>query len=98
MMLLILLKKKKKKKKNLPGMLLLIDLGHLTPFHAFFYLMFCKFGEDFKNWLKIFYKNIQSCVIVNGHLSDWFYLQRGCRPGNPCHHIFLSCMPKYCLP
>ena len=43
---------------------------------------FFNFGEDFKNWIKLFYKNILPCVIVNGHLSDWFYLQRRCRQGD----------------
>ena len=45
--------------------------------------IFFNFCEDFKNWIKVFYKNVQSCVIVNGHLSDWFYLQRGFRQGDP---------------
>lgn len=30
-----------------------------------------------------FYNNIQSSVIINGHLSDWFYVHRGCRQGDP---------------
>ena len=33
-----------------------------------------QFGESFQKCVKIFYKNIQSCVIVNGHLSEWFNL------------------------
>ena len=36
-----------------------------------------------KKRVKTFYIDIESCVIVNGCLSDWFYLQWGCRQGDP---------------
>jgi len=41
------------------------------------------FGPDFKNWVKIFYKNVKSCVLNNGHASEFFGLERGVRQG--CH-------------
>ena len=51
-----------------------------------------QFGESFKKWVKMFYKNIQSCVIVNGHLSEWFNLERGCRQGAPLPScLFILC-------
>ena len=47
---------------------------------------FCKFGQSFRNWIKILYNNIQSAVVNNGYISESFQLQRGVRKGCP-----LSC-------
>ena len=41
------------------------------------------FGEIFRNWVKVFYNNVQSCVINNGFSTGWFQLQRGIRQGCP---------------
>ena len=47
------------------------------------------FGPEFVGWVKTFYKNIQSCIINNGAISDLFTLERGARQGDPYRHIFL---------
>ena len=39
------------------------------------------FGAPLIQWVKIFYKNIQSCVINNGYATPFFELQRGVRQG-----------------
>ena len=64
-----------------------VDWGFLCKAFKFF-----NFGESFIQWAKRFYTNCQSCVIVNGHLSEWFYLQRGCRQGDPLSpYLFVVC-------
>ena len=72
---------------NLPGMLLLINFekafDSVSWDFLFNVLNFFNFGDSFIKWVKLLYNKCQSCVIVNGHLSEWFYLQRGCRQGDP---------------
>jgi hypothetical protein len=41
------------------------------------------FGNSFKNWIKILYTNIQSCVINNGTTSSYFAPECGIRQGCP---------------
>ena len=45
------------------------------------------FGLDIQNWIKIFYNNVTSCVLNNGHASTFFSLQRGVRQGCPLSGI-----------
>ena len=50
------------------------------------------FSEDFCKWIKIFTNNIKSCVQVNGMVSRFFNIGRGCRQGDPLSpYIFLLC-------
>ena len=46
-------------------------------------LQLFNFGHDIQNWIKIFYNNVTSCVLNNGHASTFFSLQRGVRQGCP---------------
>ena len=48
------------------------------------------FGSDFIKWFNIIYKNSSSCVINNGHFSEFFKLSRSCRQGDPLSpYIFI---------
>ena len=46
-------------------------------------LQLFNFGHDIQNWIKIFYNNVTSCILNNGHSSTFFSLQRGVRQGCP---------------
>ena len=78
---------------HIPGLLLLIDFEKDFDSIAWSFIYkvldFFKFGESIKKWVKLFYTNIKSCVVVNGEVSPWFNLYRGCRQGDPHPPTFL---------
>ena len=83
-------------KYQIPGLLLLIDFEKAFDSVAWTFISkvldFFNFGESIKKWIAIFYKNIKSCVIVNGQISKWFKISRGCRQGDPLSpYIFILC-------
>ena len=41
------------------------------------------FGLDLRQWIKVFYTDISSCVLNNGYASKHFHLERGVRQGCP---------------
>jgi len=77
-----------------PGLLLLIDFEKAFDCVRWEYvrktLSAYNFGEDFRKWFNILYNDAQSTVINNGHFSQFFNLERGCRQGDPLSpYIFL---------
>ena len=41
------------------------------------------FGPDFMNWVKLFYTDVESAIVINGWTSSLFHPSRGIRQGCP---------------
>ena len=55
-------------------------------------LDFFNFGPDIKQWVKAFYENANSCVLVNRHYPSWVKTGKGVRQGDPLSPcLFLIC-------
>ena len=81
---------------NLPGLIFLADFekafDKLEWDFLFQTLHFFGFGQDFITWIKVMYSDIKSCVLNNGHTSEFFSLHRGLRQGCPLSPLlFLVC-------
>jgi hypothetical protein len=50
---------------------------------SFLYIFFCGVLGSLCSWIKTFHNDISSCIINNGHYSDYFKLGRGVRQGDP---------------
>ena len=77
------------KNQNIPGLLLSIDFQQAFDSISWKFISktldYYNFGPSFKNWIQLFQNGTESCILQNGFLSDFFYLQRGCRQGDPCY-------------
>ena len=83
-------------KYNKPGLLLCLDFekafDSLNWEFMFKVLRAFGCGPDFCRWISTFCNKIKSSVIVNGGLTSWFQVQRGCRQGDPisCYIFIMS--------
>ncbi|WP_419612126.1 RNA-directed DNA polymerase, partial [Thiolapillus sp.] len=83
-------------KEEIPGLLLLIDFEKAFDSISWSFMQKClnffNFGPNVKKWIRTFYKNISTCVSVNGHYTKWFGVYRGVRQGDPCSpYLYLIC-------
>jgi hypothetical protein len=82
---------------NVPGLLLNIDFEKAfdSVDWTFMFKVLKAFGfkEGICGWVRTFYTNIKSTVIVNGQASQWFPIYRGCRQGDPISpYLFILCV------
>ena len=51
------------------------------------------FGPDIIQWTEVFYTDIQSIIINNGHMSESLNIQKGIRQGCPLSSfLFIICI------
>ena len=81
------------KQKNLPGAAIFLDFEKAFDTIKWIYLQKClevfNFGPQLRQWIRVFYSNISSCVLYNGFASEHFSLSRGVRQGCPLSGLLL---------
>lgn len=72
---------------EIPGLLMLLDFEKAFDSVEWNFieksLEFQGFGPSIIHWFKTFYRNSESCILNNGHLSERFKIERGVRQGDP---------------
>ncbi len=75
------------KKKKITGILLKLDFEKAFDSVDHEFLNACikhfGFGKKFLNYINILYRNAKSCVLYNGHFSQFFNIKSGVRQGDP---------------
>ena len=85
------------KQQNIPGLLVSVDFQQAFDTVSWKFvektLDYFNFGPSIKRWIKNFQTGAQSSILQNGHLSESFLLERGCRQGDPISpYIFILCV------
>ena len=73
--------------QNLKGLLLVADFEKAFDTMSRDYILECLdlfgFGSSLKGWVATLMKNSTALVVQNGHLTNSFPVERGCRQGDP---------------
>ena len=73
------------KYKDIPRVAVFLDFEKAFDLVEWNYIQKCleatNFGLHLRQWVYVFYHNISSCVLNNGHPSEPFLLERGVRQG-----------------
>ena len=84
------------KQQEIPWLLLSIDFQQTFDSISWKFidktLDYFNFGPSFKRWIKLFQTGSESCILQNGHMTEYFSLLRGCRQGDPISpYILILC-------
>ena len=75
------------------GIFMAVDIGKALDSINHHFLMFALkqfgFGNDFRKWIQILMKNLESCVINGGKTTPYLKLERENRQGHPTLAFFL---------
>ena len=83
--------------ENKPGLIFFSDFEKAFDSIDYSFMMNClrhfNFGEEFIKWIQLFYRDANSCITNNGHLSNFFPIERGVRRGCPLSpYLFIICI------
>ena len=84
------------KQQEIPWLLLSIDFRQTFDSISWKFidktLDYFNFGLSFKRWIKLFQTGSESCILQNGHMTEYFSLLRGCHQGDPISpYILILC-------
>ena len=82
---------------NSPGLLLCLDFEKAFDSLDWKFLFKVMHAFGFKNdicrWINVLYFGIKSTLSINGSISEWFQVSRGCRQGDPVSpYLFVMCV------
>ena len=82
--------------QNIEGLILLIDFQKAFDSISWDFIRKTikemNFGDSFIKWVDMFHQGSTSKIILNGHYSEPFSLERGCRQGDPISpYLFIIC-------
>ena len=75
------------KSKNIPILMFAVDFEKAFDSieHNFVIATLRQYGfaENFIKWMKLLLSDNQSCIMINGYITDFFQVNRGTKQGNP---------------